>query len=270
MHFGATLRLMRLESGLGLRELAGRLGVSSAYLSRVENGLDAAPTPARLAAMAKELRVPPTLLMGLASRVSPLVMDYVEQRPEAGALFLEIAHRELTAAQLARVHAFIDAEFSAKPGSHAPQISLGELVTASRCVVGLECSSLTDALDVAASRLGDFMPGGASVVARALRTREEEAPGAIGGGVTVGSAVAPGAKLAAAVVTLARGLRAQTPDGEPVDVVVAFTGPRNSTERKMTFAQVAQLASRGLARELKRARSSQQLLTRLVQLEALR
>ena len=95
MHFGATLRVMRLESGLGLRELASRVGVSSAYLSRVENGLDPAPTPARLEVLARELRVPPTLLMSLAQRVSPLVMDYVETTPEAGTLFLDIAHREL-------------------------------------------------------------------------------------------------------------------------------------------------------------------------------
>jgi transcriptional regulator with XRE-family HTH domain len=43
MDFGATLRLLRLGSGLSLRDLARRLGVSSTYLSRVENGLDPVP-----------------------------------------------------------------------------------------------------------------------------------------------------------------------------------------------------------------------------------
>ena len=93
MHLGATLRLLRLESGLGLRDLARRLSVSGAYLSRVERGVDATPTSARLEAMARELGIPAPLLHGLAHRVSPLVGDYVEQVPEAGALFLEIAHR---------------------------------------------------------------------------------------------------------------------------------------------------------------------------------
>ena len=33
MHFGATLRLLRMESGISLRALAQRVGVSGAYLS---------------------------------------------------------------------------------------------------------------------------------------------------------------------------------------------------------------------------------------------
>ena len=45
LNLGATLRLLRVEAGLSLRELAARVGVSTAYLSRVENGHDAAPTP---------------------------------------------------------------------------------------------------------------------------------------------------------------------------------------------------------------------------------
>lgn len=45
MHLGATLRLLRTDAGLSLRDLARRIGVSSAYLSRVENGVDAPPRP---------------------------------------------------------------------------------------------------------------------------------------------------------------------------------------------------------------------------------
>ena len=59
---GGTLRRLRLESGISLRDLARRLGVSSAYLSRVEHGLDAVPTPERLEAMAEELGVPAAML----------------------------------------------------------------------------------------------------------------------------------------------------------------------------------------------------------------
>src|SRR5687768_16245235 len=100
MHFGATLRLLRIQSGLSLRDLAGRLGVSSTYISRVENGIDAIPTPERLEAIARELGIPKTLLLDLAHRVSPLVSEYVERVPEAGTLFLEIAHRKLDSKQL--------------------------------------------------------------------------------------------------------------------------------------------------------------------------
>ncbi|MGV3621932.1 MAG: helix-turn-helix domain-containing protein [Archangium sp.] len=269
MHFGATLRMMRLESGIGLRELAGRLGVSSAYLSRVENGLDAAPTPARLEDMARELRVPATLLMDLAQRVSPLVMNYVETVPEAGTLFLEMAHRELDAEQLAEVQAFIEARFPLKKTATAFG-GLTELLTPERVVVGLECETIDDALDVAAGRLGRATPGGVAGVAAALRGREAEAPSAIGGGLSVPCAYVPGAKLAASLVVLSPGLKTDTPDKLPVEVLVVFVGPRDSAERRLALAHVARLAGRGLASELRRARSPSQLLSRLAQLETLR
>lgn len=270
MHFGATLRMMRLESGIGLRELAGRLGVSSAYLSRVENGLDAAPTPARLEAMSRELRVPATLLMDLAQRVSPLVMDYVESVPEAGTLFLEMAHRELDAEQLAEVQQFIETRFPLKTKAATAFSGLTDLLTPERVIVGLECESMEDALDVAAGRLGRSVPGGTAAVAQALRGHEGEVSSAIGGGVSVPCAYVPGSKLAASLVVLSPGLKTDTPDELPLEVLVVFVGPRDSAERRMALAHVARLAGRGLASELRRARSASQLLSRLSQLELLR
>jgi PTS system nitrogen regulatory IIA component len=269
MHFGATLRLMRLDSGLGLRELASRVGVSSAYLSRVENGLDPAPTPARLEVLARELRIPATLLMSLAQRVSPLVMDYVEATPEAGTLFLEIAHRQLDAAQLAEVQAFIADRFSARRQTDAFE-GLAELLTPERVVTGLSCATLDDALDVAAAKLGRGVPGGASAVASALRAREEESSSAIGGGVAVPCAYLPGVKLSASLVVLSRGLKTSTPDDAPLEMLVCFAGPRDSHERRVALAHVARLAARGLCTELKRARTPAQLLSRLSQLELYR
>src|SRR5512139_3614182 len=108
MHLGATIRLLRLDAGLSLRDLARRIGVSSAYLSRVENGLDAVPTPERLSAIARELDVPHTLLMDAAHRVSPFVAQYLEQVQGASMLFLELASRNLSGPQLARVRDFLD------------------------------------------------------------------------------------------------------------------------------------------------------------------
>ncbi len=163
MHFGATLRLMRLESGLSLRDLARRLGVSSAYLSRVENGLDAAPTPARLDVMARELGVPAPVLMDLAHRVSPLVVDYVDQVPEAGTLFLEIAHRRLDARELDVLRAFVNERFpvaGAAPSASAPRFS--DLLSKDRVVLRLACLDMDDVFDVAAGRLDAFWEMGLS------------------------------------------------------------------------------------------------------------
>jgi len=65
-HFGATLRMLRIDAGLGLGELAARIGVSSAYLSRVEHGHDPVPTHDRVIAIAQALELPPIVLLEIA------------------------------------------------------------------------------------------------------------------------------------------------------------------------------------------------------------
>lgn len=116
MHSGATLRLLRVGAGFTLRELARRIGVSTAYLSRVENGHDAAPTPDRLAAIAGVLDVSPQALLQLARQAGAAVAGYVEEVPAAGALFLDISRRRLGPADIARLRAFVDREYPIKKG----------------------------------------------------------------------------------------------------------------------------------------------------------
>src|SRR5688572_8084282 len=117
MTFGATLRLLRIEAGLSLRELAQRIGVSGAYLSRVENGHDAVPTPDRLVAIADVLGLPRSVLVELARQAGPAVDGWLQRTPEAGALLLEMARRGLTGWQIAQVKAFIDVEFPPPPAA---------------------------------------------------------------------------------------------------------------------------------------------------------
>jgi PTS system nitrogen regulatory IIA component len=268
MHFGATLRLLRLESGLSLRDLARRLSVSGAYLSRVENGLDSVPTPARLEAIARELDVPPPLLMGLAHRVSPLVVDYVQQEPEAGALFLEMAHRRLDGRQLAEVRAFLDERFpTASPGRPSPR-GISDLLSAERIVLGLTCSSIDDALDVAASRVASLAGKSAPTISAPLKAREREVSSAIGDGILVPSAYLEGVALAAVLVTLADPLKYETPDGQPLRALVLLAGPRDSRDRRLRLAQLARLTARGLADRLADVRSPKEVLSRLVSMEA--
>ncbi|THF65320.1 helix-turn-helix domain-containing protein [Pseudothauera rhizosphaerae] len=262
MHFGATLRLIRLDSGLSLRDLARRLKVSSTYLSRVEKGLDAVPTPARLSAMARELGVPPTELMDLAHRISPLVADYVERVPEAGSLFLEIAHRGLDAAQLAEVRAFVAERFPPAVGAPAPSGGgLAAILRPDRVVLGLTGSGMDDVLDLAAGRLADACPRvDAAYVAAALHAREAEVSSAIGGGVAVPCAYVAGAEPAAAVIVLDEALAYDTPDGRPLKVVIVLVGPRDDPGRRLVLAQIARLAGRGLADRLAGADSVEAVL----------
>lgn len=268
MHFGAALRLLRFESGLSLRDLARRLGVSSTYLSRVENGIDAAPTPSRLEAMAKELGVPPPVLMGLAHRVSPLVVDYVEQTPEAGALFLEIAHRRLGANQLSELRAFLNERFPVVGrAAAAASVTVSSLLAPERVVLGFSCSGMEDVLDVAAGRLAGRASPQATAIATALKQREAEIVSSIGGGVAVPCASLPAAAPAAVLVTLAPPLAYETPDEGALRLVIALLGPPATVERRVALAQIARLTALGLADKLAGIRSPVQAMARLSLLE---
>src|SRR5688572_7560276 len=149
MHFGATLRLLRLESGLGLRDLARRLHVSGAYLSRVENGLYSIPTSARLEAIAGALQIPAPILLDLAHRVSPVVVDYVDAVPEAGTLMLEIAHRRLAAHELLELLDFLNERFPSQAASGSAGPGVAELLTPAMVIVRFSCSTIEDVIDVA-------------------------------------------------------------------------------------------------------------------------
>jgi nitrogen PTS system EIIA component len=271
MHFGATLRLLRIESGLSLRDLAGRLGVSSTYISRVENGIDAIPTLERLEAIARELGIPKTVLLDLAHRVSPLLSEYVERVPEAGTLFLEIAHRKLDSQQLARLGKHLDDNFP-RAGKHGAEVpALAELLSPDRVVLQLSCATMEDALDVVAGRLADGRSQTTeSSLATALRQREAEVSSAVGNAVAVPCAYFASAAPAAALVTFARPLRYETPDRQPLRVLVVLIGPRRSSERLPRLAHVARLAARGLAERLATVNSPSEALQRLATMEAFR
>lgn len=266
MHFGATLRLLRVDAGISLRGLATQIGVSSAYLSRVENGHDQAPTTDRLIEIARALRVPPTLLVDLANRVAPIVARYLEDVPTAGHLFLEIARRKLGAAQLARVQAFIDAEFPAG-GSAAAPLRLGDLLRPERVILRLSCSHLDDAIDVAAARLAPAVPGWtAAALAEEVARREREAPTCVGNGVAIPHTFAPPGEPAAVLVTLARPLRVPTPDDVPLRLLLVVAG-RGKTPLEL-LARAAKLAAPAAVAALTEASSPAAALDSVRRLES--
>ncbi|AUX41430.1 transcriptional regulator [Sorangium cellulosum] len=268
--FGAALRLLRVEAGLSLRALAQRIGVSSAYLSRVEHGHDAIPTPDRLTAIASALGLPPALLLELGHQVEPLVARYLERVPAANALFLDIARRRLTGPQLARVKAFIDAEFPpCAPFGAASAQRLSALLTPERIVLHLSCAHLEDVIDVAASRLAP--PGGAiaaSALAQEILRRERESPTALGNGVAVPHAILPGACPAAVLATLVEPLAVPTPGGAPLRLIAVIVSGEGGRAHLELLAQVARLAIHDAADALCAAESPAQLIEQLAQLEA--
>jgi nitrogen PTS system EIIA component len=266
MRFGAALRLLRTDAGVSLRALAQQIGVSSAYLSRVENGHDPVPTPDRLVAIADVLKLPAPVLVQLANKVSPFVASYLERVPAAAALFAEIARRDLTGPQLARLRAFMDAEFpaDAPQGQHAPP-RLTSLLTPERVVLRLSCSHLEDALDVAAGRLCLDGKQDPAHVARALSRREQSASTALGEALAVPHAVVPGIEMRAAIITLAKPLPAATPDDLPLKVLVVLVFDRVERRELELLSQVARLAMPGKAEALAATNDARALIRRIAQ-----
>jgi PTS system nitrogen regulatory IIA component len=267
MHLGATIRLLRVDAGLSLRDLAHRIGVSSAYLSRVEHGHDAVPTTDRLEAIALALGVPPNLLVGAAHKVGPALEGYVEQVPSAGMLFLEIARRRLGPAEIGRLRAFIEREFP--PGEHREsRPSLVRQLSTDRVILRLSCPGIEDALEIASGRLARPREGlTARRVAEEILRRERAASTAVGSGVMVPHALFPGAEPAAALVTLAKPMEAQAHDGTPVRLLVVLLGGAHDRAHMALLAHVARLSSHGLAEELARVKSAAEALERVATIE---
>ena len=88
--FGETLKKTRINSGVGLRELARLINKSPGYLSDVENGHVPPPSEAVILDISVALKVDKKDLLVAARKVDPELSDYVAQEPEA-ADFLRMA-----------------------------------------------------------------------------------------------------------------------------------------------------------------------------------
>lgn len=98
--FGETLRALRLAQDLGLRETAGKIGISPAYLSRIEREKERPPKPGVIKALAKELAADPDVLFRLSSSTDPEVTDFLNDQPEAMELLRFIKESDFSQKQL--------------------------------------------------------------------------------------------------------------------------------------------------------------------------
>lgn len=80
--FGETIRNLRTAQGLGLRETATKIGISPAYLSRIERGKESPPRPEIIKALAKTLAADPDILFRLSSSTDPEVASYLHDQPD--------------------------------------------------------------------------------------------------------------------------------------------------------------------------------------------
>lgn len=81
-NFGETIRDLRVAQDLGLRETATKVGISPAYLSRIERGKERPPRPEVVKELARLLAADPDVLFRLSSSTDPEVADYIHNQPE--------------------------------------------------------------------------------------------------------------------------------------------------------------------------------------------
>ena len=85
-HFGTTVRtirerLRRDDRRYSVRQVAGRVGIEPAYLSKIERGEMAPPSEATTVRIAKELGQDPDVMLALAGKVSADLQAVIRKRP---------------------------------------------------------------------------------------------------------------------------------------------------------------------------------------------
>lgn len=85
-NFGKTLRerrerLRQKDRRYSLRQVAQRIGVEPAYLSKVERGDVAPPSEATTVRLAHELGQDPDVLLAMAGKVSGELQEIIRRRP---------------------------------------------------------------------------------------------------------------------------------------------------------------------------------------------
>jgi len=92
MTFGQYIRehreaLKETEGRFSVRQVAQRIGVEPAYLSKIERDEVAPPSEEKIRALARELNEDPDVLLAMAGKVSSDLLEIIRKRPQ---LFAEL------------------------------------------------------------------------------------------------------------------------------------------------------------------------------------
>jgi len=87
MTFGEYIRehretLKSQDRRFSVRQVAQRIGVEPAYLSKIERGDVAPPSEAKIRALAEELDEDPDVLLAMAGKVSSDLQEIIRKRPQ--------------------------------------------------------------------------------------------------------------------------------------------------------------------------------------------
>jgi len=101
--FGDAIRELRMAQDLGLRETAGKIGISPSYLSRIERNKERPPKPEIIKALAKEMAADPDILFRLSSSTDPEVTGFLHEKPEVMELLRFIQTTEFSLEQISKL-----------------------------------------------------------------------------------------------------------------------------------------------------------------------
>ena len=109
--FGSTLRNLRRQQGLGLRMAAEELGVSAAYLSRIEQGKEPPPRPEVIGRMATLLGGGDALFI-LAEVAEPHITEFLAKTPSARNFLRSVISAGWTDEDFLRLTSYIERTLS--------------------------------------------------------------------------------------------------------------------------------------------------------------
>jgi transcriptional regulator with XRE-family HTH domain len=113
--FGEIIRGLRVAQNLGLRETATKVGISPAYLSRIERGKERPPRAEIIKELARLLAADPDVLFRLSSSTDPEVVDYLHDQPKAMNLLRYIKEASFSEDE---IESLIQAAVSIKANTH--------------------------------------------------------------------------------------------------------------------------------------------------------
>ena len=265
MEFGYVLKSMRIEAGLGLRELARIIDISPSYLSMVENDQQPPPTPTRITQIEQALSVPKGYLQSLTQGFDPDLTSFVQEVPEV-ADFLHMAReRHMKPADFMELTGLLNAyglkglrktiktaisqDDDAMIESHSPGTTgpylwpfLNEALVFDVTDIKEKRPFLQEAVSQITYQTEGLDP---ETILEGLLEREMAASTGIGHGVAVPHAYITGLdRMVVACFRIPDGLDFDAIDKQPVYLVFILAGPRSSELLHLKLlARIAKLFS---------------------------
>ena len=110
--FGFYIRKLRIQNGIGQRELAKKINIAPSYLNDIEKNKRAAPKNIVIKKLSLILNADLNLLNDLAGKskktLPPDVHDFIEKNPKVISLIRTIKNNNLSDAALKKVESSID------------------------------------------------------------------------------------------------------------------------------------------------------------------